>query len=337
MPLLWNARGMMIASTLCGLAAMVVCAAGYASSASPGAGPEGMPPTTPAVAESSKSTHAPTAREAAAATYFGLFDSGAITLADGHWQGKPFVAGGSSAPRAGLVEHFLLRGDLDDDGMDEAVVLLWTSSGGSGTFDYLAVLDREADGSVVNRSTISLGDRVKLREGTVPDGLIVVDLVQAGPDDAACCPGQKVRWTLALEGETLTRLKTEDQGRLSLADLAGEWILTSFDRDEPVASNIEITLAFDGANIGGRSACNRYSGRVAGGDTPGELSTAGPLAATRMACQEHLMEAEREYLHRLDNLRGFSFVGGKLALTWSDGAESGRLLFDRRSGAGPRD
>ena len=127
---------------------------------------------------------------------------------------------------------FLLQGDLDGDGTDESVALLWTSTGGSGTFDYLAALDRAADGSVVNRATAALGDRVRLRGAGIEDGRIVLDLVQAGPDDAACCPGEKIRRTYQLEGESLAERGAEQQGRLSLADLAGEWQLTYFARGE---------------------------------------------------------------------------------------------------------
>ncbi len=75
---------------------------------------------------------APTLDELSSATYEGLFDY-PVTLTDGRYEGEPFVEGGASAPAAGLVEDFLLTCDLDGDGREEAVVLLWESSGGSGT------------------------------------------------------------------------------------------------------------------------------------------------------------------------------------------------------------
>jgi heat shock protein HslJ len=146
-----------------------------------------------------------------------------------------------------------------------------------------------------------------------------------------------VRRKLVLEGGTLSVSETEDQGRLVLEDLSGEWKMTHFDRDEPVAPDIDITLAFDGEKISGRSACNRYSGRVLAGDIPGALSVAGPLASTRMACPEDLMQAEHRYLHNFANLRAFSFLGGRLVLSWGDSAESGSLMFERASPAGPAD
>ena len=74
---------------------------------------------------------APTAFELAHATYSGIMDE-PVTLTGGRWEGEPFVEGGASRPTVGLVDHFILTGDLDGDGLDEAVTFLWESSGGSG-------------------------------------------------------------------------------------------------------------------------------------------------------------------------------------------------------------
>lgn len=279
---------------------------------------------------------APSLEEAAQATYAGLFDGAPIALADGRWEGEPYVAGGASAPRAGLVGEFLLRGDLDGDGVEESAVLLWTSTGGSGTFDYLAVLDRAADGSVLNRATVGLGDRVRVRAAQIAEGRIVLDMVQAGPGDAACCPGEKVRRTFALEGASLVDRGVEPQGRLSPADLSGEWQLTHFGPGEAVGADIGITLTFDGERIGGSSGCNRYSGAVAAGDAPGTLSVPQPIASTRMACPEPQMAAEQRYLHALANVSSFSFLAGRLVLIWSDGKVGGSLRFIRSEHATSR-
>jgi len=265
-----------------------------------------------------------------------LFDGAAvIALADGRWEGEPYVPDAASAPRAGLVEDFVLQGDLDGDGSEESAVLLWTSTGGSGTFDYLAVLDRAADGSVANRATAGLGDRVRVRDARIADARIVLDLVQAGPGDAACCPGEKVRRTFGLEGASLVERGAEPQGRLSLADLSGEWRLTHFARDEAVGEGLVITLTFDGERISGSSGCNRYSGAVAAGDAPGALSVGPAIAATRMACPEPLMAAEQRFLQALANVNGFSFLAGKLVLTWTDGDAGGNLKFSRPGQAVP--
>lgn len=301
---------------LCGLLALAACASG------PGPAPAGAP------------LPAPSWQEAANADY-GAIHAGApgvaVTLKDGEWQGEPYAQGGASAPRAGLARDFLLSGDLDGDGAEESAVLVWTSAGGSGTWDHLSVLDRAADGAVSERASAPLGDRVRLRAARLVDGRVELDTVQAGPADAACCPGQKMHRTFALAGDALTEISTEDQGRMSLADVQGDWVLTHFGYDERVPDGIEITLQVEDERIAGTAACNRYSGALKEGDAPGDVTLvgapAGVLAVTRMMCAPPLMDSELRYLQALQGLIQYSFLAGKLALTWRDREGMGALLF----------
>jgi len=204
---------------------------------------------------------APTAVELANATYTGT-EEGTVTLVDGRWEGKPYVEGGASRPSVGLVEDFSLLGDLDDDGQEEAVVTIWQSSGGSGTFNYVAVVGRKND-EITNLATAALGDRVQVRSGRIDDGVIIFDVVQQGEGDAACCPTQLATRTWTLAGDQLTEGDAIITGKLSLATLAGtEWVMTHFNRNEPIQEGAEVTLAFADGKISGKSACNRYSAGV---------------------------------------------------------------------------
>jgi heat shock protein HslJ len=251
-----------------------------------------------------------------------------IRLNEGRWEGAPYAERGASAPRAGLVEDFILTGDLDGDADEEAVVLLWSSSGGSGTFDYLAVLDRDAAGTVINRAAVPLGDRVGVRSGRILNGRVVVETVQTGPEDAACCPGQKMKRTFALEGNAMVETSTEDQGRLSLADLAGQWKLVQFDNGGALPEDVRITAQFQHSQISGRAACNRYTGNVQEGSAPGQLALSGALAVTRMMCPPPLMEWEQRYLAALQGLTNYSFRAGRLVLTWRVDDAMGTLVFE---------
>jgi heat shock protein HslJ len=266
------------------------------------------------------------AHEIANATYSGIEDE-PVTLVDGQWRGEPFVAGGASAPAVGLVSDFSLTGDLDGDEGQETLVLLWSSSGGSGTFDYIAVLERDANGALQNLATAPLGDRVRVMSAAIRDGTVQFDVVQAGSGDAACCPGQKVRRTFVLESGELMEKGNENKGRLSLADLGGEWVLTHFQDGEEVTGDIEITLAFEGNRIAGKSACNRYSGNVSAGEMPGDIALDGPMAMTRMMCPPLQMDAERRYIQALEKVTRYSFLAGKLVLSWSGDDGSGSLTF----------
>lgn len=261
-------------------------------------------------------------------------DGRRIQLTDGRWRGEPWAEGGSSAPSAGLVDGFSLAADLDGDGGEETVVLIWSSSGGSGTFSHVAVMGRAADGAVVNRATAPLGDRVQLISGRIADGRIEFTVVQAGPGDAACCPGQKARRVFTLYGGRLAESAPEDLGRLSLADLEGEWALARFAPGEELPPEVEITLVSGGERISGKAACNRYNGNVSPGAGPGEITIAGPLASTRMMCPPPLMEAEQRYLSSLQQVRKFAFIAGELVLSWSSEDGTGVLRFRRLSPAG---
>ena len=271
---------------------------------------------------------APTAVELANATYTGTGE-GPVTLVNGRWEGEPFVEGGASRPSLGLVEDFYLFGDLDDDGQEEAVVTIWQSSGGSGTFNYVAVVGRK-NGEITNLGTAALGDRVQVRSGRIDDGVIIFDVVQQGEGDAACCPTQLATRTWTLANDQLKEGDAMITGELSLASLAGtEWVLTHLNRNEPIQEGAEVTLVFAQDRVSGKSACNRYSAGVEQGEAPGDLKI-GLAMGTRMACPGELMDLEHEYLDALSRVTGFSFLAGKLVLNWEKDGNWSTMMFTPR-------
>jgi heat shock protein HslJ len=265
--------------------------------------------------------------ELSSATYTGIYDE-AITLVTGRWEGEPFVEGGASRPSAGLVDHFALTGDLDGDDREETAVLLWESSGGSGTRLYLAVMGRRHR-DIVNLGTALVGDRVQVRSGGIRDGRIELDVVQAGPEDAMCCPSQLAtrRWTLGEGG--LVESEATITGTLSLESLGDtEWVLSEIGRNEPVPDAAEITILFHDDKVTGTGSCNRYFAAVAG-EVPGELVFSG-MGATRMACPESAMDLERRYLNILAGASSYSFLGGRLVLGCDTENGPAALIFARR-------
>jgi heat shock protein HslJ len=268
---------------------------------------------------------APTATELANATYTGI-EEGPVTLVEGRWEGEPYEEGGASRPSAGLVEDFSLAGDLNGDGSNETVVLIWQSGGGSGTFSYLAVMGR-SDDEVKNLATAEIGDRVKLRSGRIDAGSIILDVLQQGEGDGACCPTQlAIRAWSIIDGQ-LVEGDMEITGVLSLDTLAGtEWVLTHMNRNEPLNAEAEVTLVFGEGQISGKSACNRYSVGVEQGEAPADLKI-GPTRGTRMACPGALMDVEQQYLDALTHVTGFSFLAGKLVLTGEKDGSWSTMLF----------
>ena len=146
-------------------------------------------------------TAPPTAEDVRNATVAGLFEK-PVTLSDGRWVGEPYVAGGAARPTAGVIADLSLTGDLDGDGTGETVAFLWSATGGSGTRNYIAVFANDGAG-VSNRSTLLIGDRVKLREARTVGGRIEVDVVEHGPDDAMCCPTVEATRAWLYDGQRL--------------------------------------------------------------------------------------------------------------------------------------
>jgi heat shock protein HslJ len=277
-----------------------------------------------AVDSSEKAEGAPTAFELAHATYTGIMDA-PVTLTDGRWEGEPFVEGGASRPSVGLIDNFVLTGDLNEDGFDEVAALLWESSGGSGTRLYLAVMERR-DEDIENFGTTLIGDRVQVRSGTLEDGKITLDVVRAGPEDAACCPIEKARVAWALSEDGLSQVADETIGTLSLEDLGGHgWVLTELGREQPLPEDVEISLLFQDDRVSGSSGCNNYFAGVLA-PNPGELAFNG-MGATRMACPEPMMDLERRYLSALAGASGYRFHAGRLVLTCDTDEGPQALVF----------
>ena len=279
-----------------------------------------------AVGSSTAAVNVPDIKDAGNISYHGIYKNKEVSLKDGKWSGSPFVKGGNSRPAVGLIKDFSFTGDIDGDGTDEHVVFLWESSGGSGTQVYMAILGSH-NGKSLNLSTHLIGDRVQLRMGRVNQGKIELDVIQAGESDAACCPTEKVLRTWSLKNKQLIEHKTQFLGHLSLIDLERvEWSLTHMNWRETLPENTRITLTVDGDKVSGKSACNRYFASIKAGKMPGEvvISQAG---STRMACHNEAMELESRFLKSLSNVVKYSFVNGKLALSYKDGDAFSTLLF----------
>ena len=167
-----------------------------------------------------------------------------------------------------------------------------------------------------------------MRAGRIVGNRIELDVVQQGPRDAACCPSQTATRYWDLDASGLHVNPPRITGTLSLADLAGtEWVLKPPGCERAAEGQPEITLVFDGDRISGKSACNRYfAGAKEGAELPGDLHISD-IGGTRMACPEEVMNLENRYLEALGSVTRYSFMAGKLVLTWRKNGASGALLF----------
>ena len=257
----------------------------------------------------------------------GLTES--VTLVDGKWEGKPYTEGGVVRPQVSFVGDIHLIGDLNNDGKDESVVLLEYWPGGTGHFLHLAVVAYQ-QGKLENVATALVGDRVQIRKAQIENGRIVLELVEAGPKDAACCPGNLAtrQWSLSSADSLSEVAAATDSGRLSLETLSStEWVLKAWNLNEPVPEQPPVTLTFKKGRFLGSSGCNRYFAPVQPGYAPGDV-TVGVVGATRRACPEAIMTVEDRFLKYLSNVNKFSFFIEQLALSYQEDGASKVMLFE---------
>ena len=136
---------------------------------------------------------------AAFATPSGPIADDAITLEYNHgvrewWVNARYedFGDGYRSSESDPIHFYALPGSYDvtlevGDGADEALVIVWQSSGGSGTFNYIALLDR-VDGAWRNTATTALGDRVRVTDATIGPQGVDVSVIEHDEDDPACCP-----------------------------------------------------------------------------------------------------------------------------------------------------
>ena len=266
------------------------------------------------------------------ATYHGLkSDNVAVTLVDGEWQGEPYQEGGAVVPRVQLLGNLMARGDVTGDGAEDAVVLVNFAPGGTGQLLHLALMSVR-EGKAQQTAAAFIGDRVKTRDLRIDNGTIVLDLVQAGPRDASCCPGELATRQWHFANGTLIEIDSGvDSRRLSPAALEGQaWQLARWQYREPVSESISITFAYEDGKVSGNAGCNNYFAGMAAGDMPGDITIALP-GATRMACPDPATgAAEQRFLSILPAVRQFSWMSGQLILNYGEGTETGTLFFDPR-------
>jgi len=105
-----------------------------------------------------------------------------------------------------LDKEHIAFGDLDGDGVDDAVVVLGESGGGSGFFSNLVAVIRR-NGRLETPAVSELGDRIEINRIGIRDGIVTVDMITQGPNDGLCCPTERQVRKLALRGNRFVRVQ----------------------------------------------------------------------------------------------------------------------------------
>jgi hypothetical protein len=109
-------------------------------------------------------------------------------------------------PDSDIVHAALLNplafGDLNNDGAEDAAVLLSESSGGTGDWISVVVVLNQG-GAPVQSADRLIDDRAQISGMTIQNGRIVVDAIIHGLQDAMCCPSFPVKETLRVQNNQL--------------------------------------------------------------------------------------------------------------------------------------
>lgn len=258
-------------------------------------------------------------------SYAGLFPDQQITLTDGT---AYYEDGGSGRPFVRLIDHLIATGDLNGDGVEDAVALLVDYSTGSGDFVYLAPV-LNAGNEPTPLDALMIGDRTPVKSLTIDGGQVIVEFIGPGPSDPLCCPTWNVRKVFTLEDGRLVEQSSDELSKVSLDDLSGtSWRLLDLNSDqEPLRPETEITLRFDDRQISGSAGCNDYNTTVTGDDLP-QTFVVSQIATTARSCSEPISNQETHYLSRLAKVVAWRYDFGYLALTYKLGeGDFGQLLF----------
>ena len=251
----------------------------------------------------------------------------AVTLVSGVWETP---ANAVSRSRITFAGDWMLHGDIDGDGSPESVVMLAENTGGSGEMIYLAAVKRKDD--VTSNVVTSVGDRVQLVDGKIEDRKLKLTLVQAGPDDAMCCPGELVQKSWEMTPQGLKPVEnSQPSARATLAKtVAGtEWRLKSWTLDQTGPPEAEVTLRYEDGRFVGVSGCNNYNAPVTESGSPGSIKVGMPVS-TRKACPPPAMKVEARYLKQLGMVNKYSFLAGTLALTYTEAGLPKAMIFERK-------
>jgi len=244
---------------------------------------------------------------------------GEIHLINGAWQDVPEEEGGESIAKVQLLSDIVLSGDLDGDNIPEKVVFLYSTGGGSGAYTNAAVVKVE-NKVFTNIASSLLGDRIQLLSAKIENQKLIVDLVQVGEDDPACCAGERATQMWELSDDHFVQMPNENEGIRAKIDILSEhhWQLISWQNNEALAKDIVISLEYKSGRFTGFAACNRYFADVKAGDAFGDLQVLMP-GSTKMACDEERMKAEHRYLSLLSKSTNFRLLAGKLYFSYLNG------------------
>lgn len=128
-----------------------------------------------------------------------------------------FTDGKFTRGESGAVDYADLRlldffpmGDLNEDGVDDAAVLIAANYGGTGVFVSVHVVLND-NGQPRDAASIAIDDRPQINALEIHNGEVFLDAIVHDVDDPMCCPTFPVTQTFKLIGASLALVNATSQ------------------------------------------------------------------------------------------------------------------------------
>ncbi len=135
---------------------------------------------------------------------------GKIKLTDGVFENPIEGAHHSSTEWPGKFDF----GDLNGDGAADAVAILWSFVGASGTWVELVAIKNQK-GHPRQAAALNLGNKVNIKSLSINSGLISLEIVRHSPSDPMCCPSVHFLEKYRLKSDKLVLVEKE---RINVAE-----------------------------------------------------------------------------------------------------------------------
>lgn len=247
-----------------------------------------------------------------------LIDEEPFTLVNGRAEKE--VTPGSASKSVLSIFGEPAYGDIDNDGDDDAVVILTLDSGGSGTFYYAGIAVND-NGSYKGTDTILLGDRIAPQSYAIREGKAEVNYAIRNPgEDFSVQPslGQTVRMQVDPSNNRLIQIAVDFEGeadpaRMELGMNKWKWIQKIGADGEAIFPKQKdaFTISFkDDGTFSATTDCNSIGGSYT---TNVSTLTFTDVATTLKYCED---SEEQIFSSILSDTETFTFTSkGELILS----------------------
>ena len=239
-----------------------------------------------------------------------LINEESFTLFDGSIE-KEIVPGSASKNKLSIFGEPVF-GDIDQDGDDDAVVILVNDLGGSGTF-YYAAIAANIDGEYKGTDAIFLGDRIAPQTFYIQDNRAKINYVdRAVGEDFSVQPSIGKSIHLQFDPVSLRLIQVAvnfegeaDPDQMTLGMKTWQWNKTIYNNDTeliPVDSK-DFTLTFkENSVFSATTDCNSISGTY---EIKDNQIIFRDISSTKMFCEG---SQEQDFLSMLGKVQSFFFT-----------------------------